>query len=106
MAQYLDLALPADAVWTSVGHGVRLTIGQAVKLKAIGCKSGWPDIQILWRGQLITPELKVVGGYLRKDQKEMHRRITAAGGLATTCRSVGECAEYLDAMGIPLRARL
>ncbi len=103
VAQYLDLALPDDAVWTTIGHGVRLPIGLAKKLKRIGVKAGMPDIAIFWRGAFFI-ELKTPKGDRSKAQREMHPRLKQAGAQVATCRSVPEVQGTLKGWGIPVRA--
>ena len=81
VAQFLDLALPKDAAWTTVEHGGKRTKAEAGKLKAKGLKPGWPDIQIVYRGRLILFELKAPGGLLSLAQMGMHEQLTLAGAL-------------------------
>ena len=103
VAQFLDLALPRDACWTTVEHGGKRTKAEAGKLKAKGLKRGWPDIQIIYRGRLILFELKAPGGTRSPAQKLMHAQLSAAGALVYTATSIEEVESFLRVI-IPLQA--
>ncbi len=81
VAQYLDLALPRDAVWTTVEPGGYRSKTEASRLKSKGVKAGWPDVQIIHCGRLICFELKAPRGTLSREQKVMHARLSLAGAL-------------------------
>lgn len=103
-AQFLDLALPEDACWTTVEHGGYRTKAERGKLKAKGLKPGWPDVQIVWQGLMICIELKTPGGTLSKAQRDLHPRLMAAGALVYTAKQVEEVEGFLRGCGVPLRA--
>jgi hypothetical protein len=105
-AQYLDLALPKDAAWTTVEHGGKRTKTEAGKLKAKGLKRGWPDVQIVYRERLILFELKAPGGTLSPAQKEMHAQLSLAGALVFPgfVTRVEQIEGFLRGCGVPLRA--
>jgi hypothetical protein len=104
-AQFLDLALPSDAVWTTfpAGGGGKARGGI---LKAMGLRAGWPDIQILWRDHLYCIELKSAKGNLSPDQRALHERIVFCGGVVVTCRSLHDIYLALQIFGIPCRAHV
>ena len=104
VAQFLDLALPEDACWTTVEHGGQRGKAEAGRLKAKGLKPGWPDIQIVYRGRSINIELKAKGGTLSKAQKAMHARLTRAGAFPFTVMDLPALEGYLRGHDIPLRA--
>jgi len=103
VAAYLDLALPEDACWTTIpaGGGGRV---RGAKLKGMGYKAGWPDLQIVYRGRLICIELKSEKGRLSKPQKAMHERLTLAGAAVFTATSLAEVEHILHCFGMQLRA--
>lgn len=103
VAAFLDLALPEDAVWTTVEHGGKRGKREAARLKAKGLKSGWPDIQIIYEGRSINIELKAPSGTVSKVQRAMHERLTLAGALVYTARCIEEVEGFLCAI-IPLKA--
>ncbi len=102
VAQYLDLALPEDAVWTTIPAGGGGKV-RGARLKAMGYKAGWPDLQVVYRGQLICIELKSAKGRLAPTQKAMHGRLTNAGALVYTARCIEQVEGFLRA-SVPLRA--
>ena len=103
VAQFLDLALPPDACWTTVEHGGRRGKREAARLKAKGIKPGWPDIHIVYRGRSINIELKAPGGTLSTAQKVMHERLTLAGALVYTATQIEQVEGFLRGI-MPLRA--
>ncbi len=101
VAEYLDLVLPHDAVWTTIGHGgFKLPIQVARAMKARGVKAGWPDIQILWRHAYYGIELKTRKGVLSKAQKELHPRLRATGAQVAICRSIEDVTSTLKDWGM------
>ena len=103
VAAYLDLALPEDACWTTIpaGGGGRV---RGAKLKAMGYKPGWPDLQIVYRGQLICIELKAKYRTLSPEQKAMHEHLALAGALPFVVWTVEEVELFLRGCGVPLQA--
>ena len=106
VAQFLDLALPKDACWTTVEHGGKRTKTEAGKLKAKGVKAGWPDVQIVYCQRLILFELKAPGGTLSPAQKLIHAQLSLAGALVYpgACTRIEEVEGFLRGAGVPLRA--
>ena len=110
VTEYLDLALPESAAWTTVAHGLRLTIGQAMKAKRAGTKPGWPDIIILFGSRAHFIELKrprakgARKGRTSSDQDVAHEAIRKAGSTVALCHSISQVEGTLRAWGIPLRA--
>ena len=99
-----NLALPEDAVWTTVEHGGTRGKREAGRLKAKGLRPGWPDIQIVWRGRAYFVELKAFGKYLSPAQKKTHGALLKAGVPVATCRRIEEVEGTLRGWGIPLKA--
>ena len=104
VAQYLTLALPVDAVWTTfpAGGGGKIRGG---RLKAVGLRPGWPDVQILYRGKFYGPELKSRDGRRSPEQIACGNAIMDAGGYYEIIRSVDELHDWLRMLGVPLRIR-
>ncbi len=103
VAEYLDLALPLDACWTTIpaGGGGRV---RGAKLKAMGYKAGWPDILIIYRQRAFHIELKAPRRGLSKDQKARHPSILNAGAPIAVCQRIEEVEGTLRGWGLPLRA--
>ena len=104
VAEFLDLALPADAFWTTFpagGGGAK----RGAHLKARGLKPGFPDILVIYRGRAVLCELKGPKGKLSPDQRDCHVHLGEAGARVAMCRSVDELERYLrHYVGIPLKA--
>lgn len=104
--QYLALALPPDAIaHHSPGEGMRGLRAQR-DLKRSGFKSGWPDVEIVYRGRVYFIELKAPKGTLSAAQRAMLARLNYCGAPAMVARSVEEAAEALLSWDVPLRARV
>lgn len=99
VAGYLTYALPIDAFWSAIlaGNlgGGRMAIIAGQIGKAMGYRSGTPDIFILWRRMPIFIELKTDDGRPSDNQIEAHKLIEAAGGYVTICRSIEEVEAFL-----------
>lgn len=107
VAQFLDRALPTDAVWFHPPNGGHRHAAVAAKLKWAGVKPGVPDVVVVWKGRAIFIELKAKGGSLSDAQKQMQSDLTLAGAVVlSVARSVDEVADFLEGLGIPLRGRL
>lgn len=102
--EYLDLALPPDAVaHHSPGEGKRTKAAQA-KLRRSGYKAGWPDVEIVWKGRSFFVELKAQRGTLSAAQRQMIDRLHLCGAAVVLCRSLEGVENSLREMGLPLRA--
>ena len=105
VAQYLDLALPADAVWHHSPMGGKRPKGEAGKLKSMGARAGWPDITIIWQGRAYFIELKVGDRTLSVAQMDTIGQLRRAGAEVALSRSLAVVTNILTAWGIPLKAR-
>jgi VRR-NUC domain len=106
VADYLAAALPSDAVPTCFPAGGGGAIRGAL-LKRMGLMAGFPDILIIWRGHPILIELKdAAKGRLSPAQIIAHHRLRNAGAAIGVCRSVAEVAEWLEFIGVPLKAKI
>ena len=103
---FFGRALPLDATWTSVApeSDQRMSVAAGARRKARGCRGGWPDMQVIYRGQFHGIELKIAGGKQSENQVLMQQEIERAGGKYAICRSVEDVERQLIAWGIPLRA--
>ncbi len=103
VAQYLDLALPEDAVWWHTPNGGARSRAEAGIFKAMGVKAGVPDIIVIYQGQVVAIELKGPNGRLSPAQRAMHERLMLAGALVYTATRIEEVEGFLRAT-VPLRA--
>ena len=103
---YLTLALPRhEALFFHVPNGGYRALATAGRLKAEGVVPGVADIIIIWKGRALGIELKACTGRLSKAQQNWGDAFTLAGGCYAVCRSLGDVGAFLDAAGMPLRAR-
>jgi len=104
VSRFLRAALPTDATYTTfpLGGG-GLARGQ--RLKAMGTRAGWPDLQVLFAGRAFLIELKSADGRLSEDQVCTHRRIKSAGCPVVVARTLDDVDAALRSWGIPLRGR-
>jgi len=81
-------------LFTATLGGVRLTIGQAVKIKRQGYSNGVPDILIFeasngYHGLAIEMK-KEKGGAVRPEQKEWIQALNDRGYKAVVCKGAGQ----------------
>ncbi|KKK91125.1 hypothetical protein LCGC14_2716110 [marine sediment metagenome] len=106
VVQFLEIALPLEAVFFHVPNGEKRSKATAGKLKAMGVKPGVPDIFILYGSLTYFIELKrPKGGVASDDQNIMQERLRCAGAavMMGNCRSVEELENWLTVF-MPLRA--
>lgn len=105
VAGFLRWALPRDVPWTAIGHGGGGKM-RGMILKGMGVQAGWPDVHLIVRGRPVYIELKAEKGTLSDAQRGVHTAITLAGGVVTVCRSLDDVKDFLEVLGIQLRAKL
>jgi hypothetical protein len=108
VCNYLRLQYP-DVIFTSEASGLKLTMGQAVKMKKMRSESGLPDLMIFkansfFKGMFIelkneTPFKK--DGKLKKDehlqeQWNIMQRLQAEGYAASFGVGFDSCKEMID----------
>lgn len=104
VVQFLDLALPEDAVYFAVPNGEKRAVHTAQRLKAAGVKAGVPDLCIVYQGRAIFVELKTASGRPSKAQQAMEDALGRAGAGVWLCRTLDGLQTALRAEGVPLRA--
>lgn len=105
VALYLDLALGDGATWFHPANGGGRSRAEAGVLKALGVKSGVPDVMIVCAGRVFGIELKTNKGRLSPAQTERHAILRDAGCPVEIARSVDDVDACLRAWNIPTRAR-
>lgn len=71
-----------DVIFTTSPAGVKLTIGQAMKMKRMGYRSGTPDLMIFKptsQFKALFLEIKTLGGKSQKNQVDLAERLNALG---------------------------
>ena len=95
-AEYLNLALPREAVWHHSPNEGRRRPQYTKKLLRKGLHPGWPDIEIIYRGRVIFIELKTQKGRVSEAQKNCHERLMLAGAVVKVVRNLDELREFLS----------
>ena len=113
VASWLDVALPPGCIYHhSPNEGTR-HVAFKRKLKLMGTKFGWPDLEIFVPGDeavhgmstSVFIELKLLkGGKLTPNQEEMRNRLLLAGCHWGLARSLEQVHEILEPI-VKLRAR-
>jgi len=98
-------SLPGTVFWHT-GNGGYRTAAEAGRFKALGVKSGVPDLLVLRAGQLYGLELKAHGGRLSPTQVDMLAELEAAGAVTAVAFGLDEALGVLERWGIirPSRA--
>jgi hypothetical protein len=105
VAQYLTLAMPLDAVWTTfpAGGGGKV---RGAHLKAMGLRPGVADVLWWWAGYHGAVELKARKGVLADSQKLFRDAFIHTGGNYCVAKTLAEIDMHLFRIGIPLRTRI
>ena len=107
VADFLRVGLPMNAAFYSIpNERVKPTSGEVLRLVRQGMLIGAPDLCVVYGGRALFIELKSKKGYLTKEQRLAHKRLTQAGAVCATCRSVEDVAHFLDSNSMSLRARV
>lgn len=110
IAEFLDLALEENVLWTSVEvsnqRGGKAGLLMQMELKRRGVKTGWPDIQIFWldvagNKQVACLEVKAPGCEPSAAQRSIHKRLGRLGVPVAVVSVLEEVAEFLVECGIP-----
>ena len=104
VADYLAVALPAEAVFYHVPNGELRNKAVAAKLVKMGVKAGVPDFALIHDGRALFLEAKTDRGRLSVEQRIAHADLARAGGEVAVVRSVEDAVEVLASWGVPLRA--
>lgn len=103
---WLQLALPADAVAVHPANGEYRTANTGALLKRMGVVAGLSDFLIFWNGRCFAIEVKAPGGRVSPSQIEMAQRLQRAGVITTIVYKMEAVEAFLRSVGMPLRATL
>lgn len=109
VAKFLSVALKPPTIWTAIGHGGGGKVRGAI-LKAMGLRTGFPDILILWPEngylKMLGIELKSAKGRSSPAQVDMELSFRHANGGYRVCRSLDDVDSVLFVHRVPTHARL
>jgi hypothetical protein len=106
VCQFLDIALPNDAMYFAVPNGGKRHPKEAARMSGLGLKKGIPDLCIIWRGRVVFVELKAPRGVQSPAQRGMANKLVYCGAAVGLCWSVADVEMGLRDAGIPLRSRV
>jgi len=105
VVQWLNASLPMGSVWHHSPNEGNRHINYKVRLKRLGTKWGWPDLELYicdhgWHDQAakgpIMIELKrPKGGSLSANQKDIQERLKCCGVYCVTAKRLGHVEAYL-----------
>jgi hypothetical protein len=103
LARQLDKWLePTCTYWTATDPVASSALSGAIR-KQRGVKPGVPDILVLYRGKLITIELKSRHGHCSRPQRAARESLLRAGALWWVCRSANAAMWALAQSGVTFR---
>lgn len=97
--EYLRIKYP-EILLTIAPNGIKMTIGQAKKFKAMGYTSGTPDILIfeprgIYKGLFLEMK-KEKGGRVSENQKKWLKKANDRGYCAMVCYGFGEAQRMIE----------
>src|SRR4051812_11105937 len=107
LAHALHVLLPPGCFWTS--HELRnaKSAAEGANRKRRGCRAGFPDLTVWYRGRVYPFELKRrAGGAVSPAQKVVHAEMAAAGFPVHVCKRPEDVLDVLRREGVPLRGQV
>ena len=102
IAEFLDLALPAEAFWSSIDMGPASSKKVGGLRKKRGLKAGLPDMIIVFSGITLWLELKAPGGTLSAAQRKVRFALLANDHHWALARSIDDVVVACAKAHIPL----
>jgi len=109
IAQYLTMVIRPPSFWQTVEvsnnrGGVQASYNQRER-KEKGVITGYPDIEIFWRGEfentkLVCLEIKIPGEKAKPHQEEIHMWLRVLGHQVYVVHSIDEVTATLKKVGI------
>lgn len=107
IVNFLQAALPENALFYAIPNEGRRSPQQAGLAKAMGLRAGMPDLGLVHEGRAFFLEVKdPKRGRLSKSQSETIPQLRAAGAGVAIVTSPEEVEHQLRAWGIPLKASI
>ncbi len=100
---YLDVSLPNNCVYHHSPNEGKRHINYINRLKKLGTKYGWPDLEIFvpmthttsGHNEALFIELKTKRGSMNENQRRMRDALCEAGFKWALCRSVDDVEKFL-----------
>ena len=102
VVEYLRLALRRDVVFHHSPNEGKHKVQYRVKQKKLGVRTGWPDLEFMFKGQGFFIELKLPDKKLSANQLECHRLLSDARCRVVECFSLDEVIKLLGIWGLTL----
>jgi hypothetical protein len=103
IVDHLKWRLPADAVFHHSPNGGQRHDRAAARLVGLGLRSGWPDLEIGYRGKMYFFELKTKTGVVLAHQDQTHEKLRYCGFDVFVARSLDDVLERLRILGVPIK---
>jgi len=100
VVEHLARRAPLGVVYAHVPNGEARGPGVGGKLKAMGVRSGMPDLIALYAGQFYGLELKREGGRLTEAQRKTLADLEAAGALTAVAYGLDDALGRLADWGM------
>ena len=105
VVQWLNASLPMGSVWHHSPNEGNRHINYKVRLKKLGTKWGWPDLELYicdhgWhdkaaKGPIMIDLKRPKGGKVSDNQKEIHERLRDTGVYVVVAKRIGQVEAYL-----------
>ena len=96
VASWLDVALPDGCVYHHSPNEGRRHINYINRLKKMGTKYGWPDLELFCPGTATkSGNNEAKRGVMNENQRRMRDQIIEAGFAWALCKSIEDVTEFL-----------
>lgn len=102
IAEYLDLCLPPEILWTASMVGVSLNRVTRGRMRGMGVRPGWPDLQFLFPDG-VTRYIELKAGAGLSTEQRRFRDVACPQGVWALCRSLDDVKAALRGWGAQLR---
>ena len=100
VVSYLKHVLPKASIFHHSPNESNGNVAHYSKRKAMGVRSGWPDLEVFIGGSAMFIELKTPKGRLSDNQKEVGETLRSLGFGVYVCRSIDDVKNALDSEGL------
>ena len=101
IVEFLLHALPTSAILHHSPNEGRHHVAHRLRLKKMGLRPGWPDLEVCYQGTIFFLEIKTPEGRVTPVQKALHTELEAQGFSVTLLRSVDDAQAWLVSQFAP-----